>query len=377
GSKRGTTTSDRFTSLFDPSNPISNPDFDTTLPISETNAPTLANVSLPNGVDDDPFTAHDSFTRYASGNFFEFDITHSYLSGSLGLNWKLDDETYAFFRTTRGVKAPDLDYYLYNFDNVPVDEANAGVASFDDLLETVTQSEVGVKMGKQGFSFLGNLFFSNLNNVPYTAQTVSTSGSFVTPTTFNKLTTFGLETELVTYPIERLRLSFSGTLQRSRWNQFSYFDVDAINFLADRGIEKNPTLFNQFFETIRGAAVTDLPNVFAGLSTSYLIGKLDVGVKANYTGRRAFNVLEAAYAPGFVTLDVRIQASLGQLQIALDVQNATNTLAFTHFSSYLGIGLNRESLSSSDLQALSNANRPVLGTPILPRFSRLSFNYRF
>ncbi|RED93174.1 TonB-dependent receptor [Marinoscillum furvescens] len=367
-----------ITPLYNPDDRQANPAFNPAQPVSAQNPPYFPNAVLANGLDNDPFTFFDGATKYANGQQYEFDHSYLYWSGSLGFNYKFSEQLAGFARASRGVKAPDVDYYVYNFDNVAINPQTAGVNSFDDLLEEVRQAELGVKVNGQTFSLFSTVFYNNLKNVPYsTLGTTSTLETFFTPTTFNESTTYGLETEVIWKPVDQLKLRVNGTYQLPVWNTFKYYDIDSITYQSAQGVTVDQELFDRYQLTLKDKTIADLPDLFVNFDAEYELGALTLGAGANYVGKRAFNVHAVEYAPQFITFDASASLALGQMTINLDIDNLTNTLAYTNFSTYLGASLYRESLTREQIESYQASGRPVLGTPILPRLARVSVSYQF
>lgn len=380
GSKRGNNNTAflGFTPLFDPANPVANPAFNISEPVSPTNSPVLPNEVLLNGADGDPYTMYDETSFYLNDEKFDFDIDYQYWAGSLGINYKLSENAAMFVRGTRGVKAPDIDYYVFNFDNIEISEENAGIGSFSELKEEIIQSEVGAKIKKNKISFFTTFFYNNLRNIPINSFGSTNTGlSFFTPTTFSESRTFGLETELNYTPVESLNLRITSTIQDSRWKRYFSHDIATIADSLNRGAALSNQLYLDNINEINDKTIADIPNFFGEFSVTYKVGKLLLNSGLKYTGKRAFNANNAVYTPGFYTLNAAASLNIKSFNISIDINNITNTVAFTSFSRYLEGSLSIDALTTEQVNGLKEQNAPILGYPIRPRFSRIAVTYNF
>ena len=144
-----------------------------------------------NDLDNRPETAFNNSTLVASGDIDEFNFSYDYLSWSIGLNYQFSAKAALFGRFTNGHKAPELNYYFNNFQNLPIQEAGT--------VQDVTQAEAGLKLQSDKVAFFTTAFWSRLDNVNFSEFVFDedTGALFFTPAQLNQTTTYGLEIESI------------------------------------------------------------------------------------------------------------------------------------------------------------------------------------
>ncbi len=345
----------------------------------------------PAGPDGDVYTRYDNTQRVQDG-VFEFDFNHNYFSGSLGLNYKLTDKSAVYARFTRGNKAPDIDFYIFNYVNVPIEKGSD---------EKITQAEIGYKVASRKVTFTGTAFFSRIADLSFTRLVTdpAAGNSFFTPPSFNTSTTIGVEIESAFNLGKNFRLDVVATLQDPKLTDFDVYNIGAWQhdvFLGETYPENNPntgipyvdgngdpipagTPSDDFIVEQDGNSVDRIPKVMLNITPAYTIAnKLDIYLNWRFFGKRPFNkgniIDDAAYS----LLNAGIVYTLNNIEIAARVSNLLNDDSIIGLG---GLGLpgapGAQDLTLQNLQDHRSAGLPFWGRPQLPRSIQFSVGYKF
>ncbi|MEO1434745.1 MAG: TonB-dependent receptor, partial [Bacteroidota bacterium] len=259
--------------------------------------------ALPDGPDGDFATWYDSGTRIGTGEFNEYNFTYGYWSGSLGINYKIKENLAVYGRGTRGVKAPEIGYYINNFVNQPIERG---------IKETIYMGEIGLKVKNDIGSIFMTGFISQMNDVNFQLFIPGENASVLfTPSTFNTIRTIGLELESITNPVKNLFIKLIMTLQDPRFVEFDYYNVNGTShpvFIGEtypQGVttiegfsdfvdqEGNAIVAgaesDDFIESFDGNKVKAVPSIISDLTVSYKISRFNVYANWRYTGKRFGN----------------------------------------------------------------------------------------
>ena len=356
------------------------------------------------GADGKYGTRYDTDIRIGKGQFFDFDFTHSYVSGSLGLNYKLAKSTALYGRYTFGNKAPDMDFYINNYVNVPIVKGPE---------EKISQAEIGLKSNSKSIALAATAFISNMADVPYTiliSNTV-TGESFYTPPTFNKLRTLGLELEANFHPIKAFNLAVLGTFQSAEFTDFSFYNINGFQqpvFVGESYPKNNPSTGTPYLfadnrltpsapqgtpnsviaegtksyhviEKLDGKKVDNLPSVILDVTPSFQIGTfLNIYANWRYTGERFYNKQNALTLPAYSVINAGFNITVSKLDIGLRANNLLNDASIV-FPDGLGRpgAAGVDAIKPQDIQAQKTAGYPFWGRTLLPRSFTISLGYKF
>jgi len=217
------------------------------------------------GSDGDASTGFDNGLLGRSGSD-AIDFDYDFLSWSAGLSYELDNSVNIYGRLSNTHKSPELNYYLNNFNNVPIDGPGA--------VQDIFQAELGMK--RHNFSFTG--FFSSLSNVPYSNFEFDqqTNTIFYEPTQFNSSRTIGLELEYVIRLNRFFDIDINATLQDAQLVDFTLFQSngtvdesdDSILSLDDRAVPHQANLYGNINLNYRGGHIGDR---FGNLENSFTL----------------------------------------------------------------------------------------------------------
>ena len=160
-------------------------------------------------LDEDPATTFDNET-FGNNSFRHFDRDITDWSGSLGLNYRVNDNFSVFTSAGRGYKMPALDEFL-----------NASAQDQVDLFDSreVQSIEGGVKGFTGPLTFTVNGFYTKLKNIVSQGLVVDTvtggSAWVIIPSPENR--SYGAEVEAVVTPVEDSNSSEAARSSRRSW----------------------------------------------------------------------------------------------------------------------------------------------------------------
>lgn len=309
------------------------------------------------GQDGNLLTSYDNSTLMKTGED-PIDFTYNYLSYSLGGNYQLSDDSYAFFRYSRGHKGPELNYYITNFANQTIPQAGE--------IQEISQLEAGIK--SSGFLNLSlTAFYSRLSNVPFSEFIFDDQSNqiFYTPTQFNQTKTLGLEIEWIHDITDYLILNLSGTWQNPKLDKYTLYN-------ASETIDPGDDFTVDYSKNI----IPHQPMIMGQASVQYHISSLSANVMWRYTGSRYGNAENSFEMSPFSTIHAGIyydiQESMG---VFLRADNLFNSAGIINFFGPNEFGGNASQASLEYINANPNASFVVF--PILPRTIYLGFSLRF
>ncbi len=326
------------------------------------------------GVDGNPLTLYDIGSRVKDPKLnFAFDFTYAYFSGSLGLNYKISDKAAAYARFSRGNKAPESDYYVNNFVNIPIDKKGA--------IETVTQAEVGYKVNSKTVSLTATAFYSYLDNALLQLFITNGANSFFTDATFNASRTIGLEIENILRPTDKFSVRTNLTLQNAIYARLTYQNtVGSVN-KADF-----------FDEDFSGNTVKDVAPVILDITPSYKIGKFTPYINYRWFSERQGNRRNTVQLASYGVLSAGVTGDLNaRFSVAVQASNILNSAGINLFGGYGLQGTTAEDIAvggvrnlktntilpNTDITQLNTLGAPIFARPILPRLITVSVSYKF
>jgi outer membrane receptor protein involved in Fe transport len=154
-------------------------------------------------LDADPATTFDNMT-FGNNSFRHFSRDITDWSGSLGLNYRINDNFSVYGSGSRGYKMPALDEFL-----------NATAQAQVDLFDSreVYAGEGGVKYASGRYGFTVNGFYTELKNIISQGAVVDTAtgGTTWVIITDPETRSYGVELEAFATPVEGLQLFGNGT----------------------------------------------------------------------------------------------------------------------------------------------------------------------
>ncbi len=312
------------------------------------------------GQDENLNTAYDNFTLVPQLLKDSFDFDYAYLNLSLGINYNLDAQRAIFGRFTRSNKAPELNYYFNNFENLPVDQ--------EGRIQEITQVELGFKQKNKALNIFATAFWSQLDNIGFSEFVFDQSGMagiFFTPEQINKTTTIGLELETNWQPSPDLNFRFLTTVQKATATKFTVYDT-AGSFETDD---------DQILD-YSGNELAHQPKLTLEFIPSYQLGKYQIFTSWRYLGERQANVANAHQLPGFSMFRAGISGQLSkQVSVSLICNNLFNSTGLMY-----SFGLNEFGSSSNAATPEFVADNPdasFIVVPVLPRTVVLKVGYGF
>lgn len=311
------------------------------------------------GYDGNSQTDYDNGILQSNGTNDQFNFEYNYLSYSIGVNYKLEENLNVFTRYSKGNKAPEFDYYFNNFGNVPVPKKGE--------IQEVYQSEVGVKYNSPNMFVTGTAFLSELNNIGTTDFEFDegTNTIFYTPTQFNSSRTYGFEFESMYKPLDFLRFNLNGVYQNAKSKDWTLYNTQGTSETTDDEIVNynnqklpyNPDLMFNFKTTFEQEAF------YAFLDFQYM-------------GERQGNIANGFTLPSYYTFNFGTgYAFNSSLNLSANITNLFNSDGLAGF-----YGPNSFGASSNDVTpeyVVNNPDQNFIVVPILPRGMFLKLNYQF
>ncbi len=312
------------------------------------------------GIDGDTLTAYDNATIAPFGTVDEFDFKYDYLSFSAGINYKLDDQTAVFARFTKGNKAPELNYYFDNFENLPI--PNAG------KVQGVLQGEFGLKVKTKAINLFATAYWSRLKNISFSEFVFDQGGGngiFFTPEQINSTTTVGLELESTLTPVENFQIHVLATVQKAEATTFTVYD-------ANRSVDPSDDSILDY----SGNDLPHNPNLSVEVTPSYIFGSNRLFLSWRYLGKRQANIANAFELPGFSTFSAGFQTKLNEnISASLYVSNLLNSAGLMNFFGPDEFGASANVVTKEYVR--NNPDATFIVVPILPRTISLQMNYAF
>lgn len=319
----------------------------------------FAPFSQDGGLDGNNNTAYDNGILAPTGEKDDFDFNYGYLSYSAGINYKMDNATALFARTSQGNKAPELNYYFNNFSNVPIHKKGA--------VQKINQIEMGAKHSRNNFSFTSTIFWSQLKNVGIANFEFDedTNSVFYTPIQYNTSTTIGLEWESIYTPVQHFTFRFNGVIQDAKATKWKIYDASGTVDTADDAIidySGNTLPFN--------------PKVMFNSSGEFKKNRLSAFLKWQFMGKREGNVANGFQLPSYSIFNAGTGYQLTtQLSVNLLITNLFNSKGLANFYGANSFGASANGATKEYINA--NADQSFIVFPVLRRRGLIKLNYSF
>ncbi|HEV2178966.1 MAG TPA: TonB-dependent receptor [Gemmatimonadaceae bacterium] len=268
---------------------------------------------------------------FGNGTFRHFQKGITDWSGSLGLNYALQDNLSLYASASRGYKMPALDEFLQA-------QAQQQVNLFES--REVEAYEAGVKGLGTSFGYTLDGFYTILKNVVNQGLVIdSVTGAstwVIQPQPQNKA--FGLEGELTASPLPGLQLLGSGTLLKAELGSGAGAQV--------------------------GARLNGVPASLGNVSGTYMIGRLRALADWHWVGSRFVDITTGIALPAYNYFNFGLSYLFPENGMTLDVR------LLNAFQS--------EGLEEGNPRLLTSGTNPLfLARPILPRRLTVALRYNF
>jgi outer membrane receptor protein involved in Fe transport len=337
-------------------------------------------IQNPGGADRNFYTFYDNGSKIGSGKWQTYNFIYRYLSGSLGINYKLNEGLALYTRLSRGNKAPELAFYFSNFVNQPIRQGR---------VEGINMGEVGVKMRTRQYALFLTGFYSSMDNVGFQLLVPGRGGEVVfTPSTFNSIRTLGLECEGYANPVRNLTIRT--TLKDPRFRSFTYYNMGSVvdyRFVDPvTGVPNTdpatglPNGSDDYLEDFSGNQLSDVPRVMLEVTPTYRVQRLELFVNWRYTGIRYANRRNTLELPAFSLFHAGMNLRLTRHWLAaLRLNNMFNQVGLLSFDGIGKVGRTPEDLTPALLaqNALMEQPNPYFVRPTLPRMVVAKISYQF
>ena len=319
----------------------------------------FAPAALNGGVDGNNNTAYDNGIISPTDEKDDFQYNYTYLSYSLGINYKFKDDAAIFARFSEGNKAPELNYYFNNFSNVPINKKGE--------VQKITQAEIGLKYNLKDFSFTTTIFWSQLKNIGIANFEFDGNDNsiFYTPIQFNSSRTIGLEWESVYSPIQNFTFHFNGIIQNPKATKWNIYDAAGTVDPSDDNIidySGNNLPFN--------------PKLMFNISNVYEKNKCSAFFKWQYMGNRFGNVSNGFKLSAYSIFDLGTGYKINKhLSVDILVTNLFNSKGLANFFGANSFGANANGSTPEFIEANPDASFVVVS--VLRRRGLLKLSYKF
>lgn len=328
--------------------------------VKGTNTPGIVNTSIPNGgLDGNIYTIYDQ--KYgATGSTYNIDQKLTYLSYSIGLNYKISNNYAIYGRFSNGKKAPDLSYYIGA-------NTDFAVKNLDPQPQSIKQFEMGFKVQQNNLKVALTPFYSMLGNIVTSAIATNVNGTnYNTPVVYNKIETFGLEAET--------DYSFN-----------SHFSARAV-LTFQRAIAKdwkvwivgNPGPQDDKTQDYSGNKADNNPDIMGNLTVNYKTENFYSFISWKYMGNRPANVPNTFTLKAFSQFDCGAGYDLNKhWKVSANINNIFDGNGVMSWGAPGGFpaSLDRQGFTPDKLAANPNATFTIL--TIQPRSVYLTVSYNF
>ncbi len=318
-----------------------------------------APFSQTGGLDKDTTTGYDNAINTPTGEKDNFNYNYNYLSYSAGINYKSNKNTALFSRFSRGNKAPELNYYFNNFDNVPINQKGE--------IQKISQVEVGIKLDTKNASFTGTFFWSQLKDISVTNfEFDESNGSiFYTPNQLNTSKTIGFEWESIINPVDYIKFRFNGIFQKAKATKWLVYDAAGSVDTSDDSVidySGNKLPFN--------------PELIFNLSTEFEKNKISAFLKWQYMGSRTGNISNGFNLSAYSIFNLGTGYKINKkLSANILITNLFNSEGLANFFGANSFGANANGSTPEFIATNPDASFVVF--PVLRRRAMLQLNYKF
>ena len=305
------------------------------------------------GFDSDISTGFDNGLLGRAGSD-AIDFDYDFFSWSAGLSYELNNSVNLYGRVSNTHKSPELNFYLNNFMNVPIEGPGA--------VQDIFQAELGVK--SHNFNITG--FFSSLSNVPFSNFEFDqqTNTIFYEPTQFNSSRTIGLEIEYSKTLGRGWSVDLNATLQDAQLVDFTLFQSNGTVDESDDSII-----------SLEDSAVPHQANVSGNLNLRYDGDRLNGRLTYRYIGDRFGNLENSFTLPAYSRWDASLSWDINsKFYLTLLGTNLLNSAGLNNFFGPNQFGSNADAATAEFIE--NNPDASFVVFPIAGRTVSVSVGYR-
>ena len=305
------------------------------------------------GLDGNPSTSFDNGLLGRAGSD-AVDFDYDFLSWSAGASYELDYATNLYARLSNTHKSPELNYYLNNFSNVPIDGPGA--------VQDIFQAELGVK--RYNFTITG--FYSSLSNVPYSNFEFDqqTNTIFYEPTQFNSSRTIGLELEYRQRINSQFSIDLNATLQDAQLVDFTLYQSNGTVEISDDSVI-----------SLDNREVPHQANLSGNINLNYSGDRFDGRLTYRYVGNRFGNLENSFTLPAYGRWDASVKWNVSnRWYLSVLGTNLFNSAGLNNFFGPNQFGSNADAATAEFIE--NNPDASFVVFPISGRTVSLSVGYR-
>lgn len=317
-------------------------------------------ASAAGGVDNNPLTLYDNY-YFVKGQDIPYNTVLNTFSYSAGLNYQINNAASVYVRYSSGRKSPDMQFYFDNY--------NTSVASPEAKAQTVTQLEAGYKFKTKTITGSIIPFYSKLSTIPVSSIGQDTNNvAYFTPVVFNAIRTIGVEAESNINFSKHFDVRLGLTVQSAKATTWQSWVMGANGKTDDALVNNN------------GNTAENIPSLMYTIVPTYSFKNGYVFVAEKYMGRRAANMSNVFFLPGFHEFNLGAGYNVSKrVSLAANINNLFNTFGVMNWSATTENGLidafSHNSFTPERRAASPNSIYSVL--PIQPRAYFVSATYKF
>lgn len=277
--------------------------------------------------------------KFGDGTFRNYAYNFKEWALSLGANYSFNRRLAIYSRGSRGFRTPDFDQWMFS-----ADKGNS---------QYVQQLEAGIKLSADNIALFGTVFFSHINNIPFTDEVIK-NGQICKRNLFAQSTTIGTELEAIWSLTKNLQLNLIGTLQNPRLCKLHTATID-------------PTSGEKMVVNLNGKSVRRIPKIIINFRPSYAFSRFKVYGDWQYIGNRYVDDANTAKLPSYSIFNVGMSCKMFKNGIVLsgNVANLTNTIGLT------------EGNPRIEQEFANRQDRVFMARPVLGRSFILNATYLF
>ena len=266
----------------------------------------------------------DATYRWQTGKTTHRELTFNDYSLVAGLNYQVAPSLNLYASGTRGIYFPEL----RTFGNVARDANGNFVQSKPSSNEIVYQAEGGLKYGGSRFSGTTALFYNTIKNRLQNDLEAGSDGVLREITrAVGSTTSYGIEVAGVFQIMPGLNLDANVTFQHSVYDEYTKTLAGPSGIIGT---------VNDIHIDYRGNWVLRQPRVELNGGFSYTTARYDIGLLANYIGKRYADDQNNIDLPGYTIVNARANyffpvgtASKQGITVGLNLYNAFNSRGLT------------------------------------------------
>ncbi len=259
---------------------------------------------------DGVITKAEKGVQYGDKNDVPFDYKYDKLSYSLGVNYRLNENSAVFGRFSEGYRAPNDRTYAFNGTNATTNGVPANTKP-----DKINQAELGGKFRSDNVSVFVTGFYSRFRDIEFTDLVADGNGGFRSINDTYNTSAVGGELELNVSVSKRFRLLFNATGQNLKYDDWVF----------------NENVNGELRQTdFSGNQIARIPRFYFTARPEVTIAKgLDLGCTVQHFSERFTTPDNKQVLPAFTQINFDLNYGIKAFSFNVNLNNAFNTLGLT------------------------------------------------